>query len=333
MRRWIVMTSLCVLAVVMVALATEGRQRAAVSPAFPAGDVVLGSGSFSPIVSDLEKSLAFYNDLFGLPAPASTPQFSNSDSGLLNFLGVPTAQTRVATARIPGTNPAMNVELVDFKDIERRAARPRPQDPGATRLILLVRDVDALLTRLKTKGVPVVTTGGAPVDVTMYGGEKGRAVIVSDPDGFAIELLQLDPLPQGAATGDILGARVGLTVASMDQTLKVYGDLLKFGVSPVSQFQTDSAWNRLAGVPTGETRKVSARVPGSPLLIEFVEFRGVERRPIGARIQDPGATRLQLRARDADAAIAALKAAGGTVVTTGGDGGPITMRGLRLGIV
>ena len=29
----------------------------------PASDVVIGSGSFSPIVGDLEKSLVFYNDL------------------------------------------------------------------------------------------------------------------------------------------------------------------------------------------------------------------------------------------------------------------------------
>ena len=35
-------------------------------------------------------------------------------------------------------------------------------------------------------------------------------------------------------------------------------------------------------------------------------------------IQDPGSTRMQLRVRDIDAAIARLKAAGGAVVSAGG---------------
>src|SRR4026209_174639 len=39
----------------------------------PPSDVVIGSGSFSPIVADLEKSLAFYNDLLGGTPPAATP--------------------------------------------------------------------------------------------------------------------------------------------------------------------------------------------------------------------------------------------------------------------
>ena len=40
-------------------------QAAQLQPA-PASDVVIGSGSFSPIVGDLEKSLVFYNDLLVL---------------------------------------------------------------------------------------------------------------------------------------------------------------------------------------------------------------------------------------------------------------------------
>ena len=31
----------------------------------PPGDVVIGSGSFSPIVKDVDKSLAFYRSLLG----------------------------------------------------------------------------------------------------------------------------------------------------------------------------------------------------------------------------------------------------------------------------
>ena len=67
--------------------------------------------------------------------------------------------------------------------------------------------------------------------------------------------------------------------------------------------------------------------------MEFVEFKGVQRKPIGARIQDPGATRLQLRVKDTDAAVKTLVASGATVITAGGKGGPIDMQGLRVAVV
>src|SRR5262245_19735174 len=104
----------------------------------PANDIVIGSGNFSPIVADLDKSIAFYHDVLGLDLPANTASRAwSSDSALLNFLGVPTSQIRFLTARIPGTT--IGVEIVDFKDIDRKPVRPRPQDPGAVRLILFVR--------------------------------------------------------------------------------------------------------------------------------------------------------------------------------------------------
>lgn len=296
------------------ALLVAGNLCAGLYAQAPASDVVVGSGSYSPIVADLDRSLAFYNALFGITPPATftSPAFSNTNTALLNFLGTPTAQIRFSTARIPGTAPAMNVEIVDFKDIERKAVQPRLQDPGATRLILMVRDVDAALALAKEKGATAVTTGGT------------RAAVVRDPDGFFIELRKPDPLPQVPANGgsNVLAARVGLTVANMDATLRLYRDILKMQVTEETPLSAD-----------GEARRVHAKVPGSPLQIEFVEFRGADRKPIGARIQDPGATRLQLRVRDVDATVNALKAAGGTVITTGGDGGPINMSGLRVAVV
>ena len=291
------------------------------------GEVVVGSGSFSPIVKDVDKSLAFYRSLLGVAPPAQvTPTAFSNDSALANFLGTPTAQIGVATVRIPGT--MMNVEIVDFKDIDRKAVQPRLQDPGAVMLILLVRDVDALLGRMKNEGVHVVTTGGLPVNLN----EETRAVVIQDPDGFHIELLQLDPLPEttAPASSNVIGSRFALTVEDTERTMRVFRDVL--GFKPQSGPFTDAA-NRLMNTPGALIRRTAAQVPGSPLEINFLEFKGIDRKPINARIQDPGATRLQLRVRDVDPTVKSLKAAGGQVVTTGGDGGPINMRGLRVAIV
>src|SRR2546428_14056543 len=85
----------------------------------PPSDVVIGSGSFSPIVRDLDKSIDFYNNLFEIVTPAVvTPRpYSGVDTALLNFLGTPTAQVRYSHVRIPGTHT--NVEIGDVKDIAR----------------------------------------------------------------------------------------------------------------------------------------------------------------------------------------------------------------------
>lgn len=295
----------------------------------PPGDVVIGSGSFSPIVKDLDKSLAFYRHLLGVDAPpAAGATAFGTDSALLNFLGTPTAQVRVGTVRIPGT--MMNVEIVDFKDIDRKPISSRLQDPGTVMLILLVRDVDALLADMKKQGAPVVTAGGIPV--TIEG--KSRAVVIQDPDGFHIELLQLNPLPEttAPASSNVIGSRFALTLQDTDQTMRVYRDALGFKPD-TGPFTSNKSWNDLMNTPGARIRRTTAMVPGSPLQVEFLEFEGIERHPINARIQDPGATRLQLRVRDSDAAVNALKSAGGRVITTGGNDGPIDMRGLHLAIV
>ena len=300
--------------------------------AAPQGETVIGSGNFSPIVRDLDKSLEFYRALLGVAPPANAaPIAFSTDAALLNFLGVPTAQLRFSTVRIPGTT--MSVEIVEFKDIDRKAVQPRMQDPGAAWLLLSVRDIDTLFARLKKDGVPVVTASGGPVNV-QGGGEKGRGVVIKDPDGFNIVLVQEDPLPQTTApeSSNVIGARVGLTVADTDRTIAFYRDVLGFQPR-AGTFTTDAAVADLMNTPKAQFRRSTARIPGSAIQMEFLEFKGIDRKPAGARIQDPGSTRFQLRVRDTDAAVKALKAAGGVVITTGGDGGPIDMRGLRVALV
>jgi catechol 2,3-dioxygenase-like lactoylglutathione lyase family enzyme len=299
-------------------------------PSAPASDVVIGSGSFSPIVADLEKSLAFYNDLLG-GTPGATPAWG-ADPPLLNFLGVPGSQVRVGNVRIPGS--ATRVEIVEFKDVERKPVQPRLQDPGAVRLILIVRDIDRLLTHLKERGAPVVTRGGLPVNFST-GSSSGRGVVVKDPDGHFIQLLQPDVLPEttAPATANVIDARFGLTIEDTDKTVRLYRDVLGFQPTVAPAFVNDKSVSEMMDTPGAQVRLSSATVPGSRLEVELAEFKGIDRKAIGARVQDPGATRLQLRVKDTDAAVKALVASGGTVITTGGNGGPIDMQGLRVALV
>jgi predicted enzyme related to lactoylglutathione lyase len=227
----------------------------------------------------------------------------------------------------------MSVEIVEYKDVPRTPLRYRLQDPGAVRLILTVRSLDSLLDRLRRQGVPVVTIGGVPLTVRNH--NAGRSVMIQDPDGFYIQLIQPNVLPEttAPATSNVIGASFGLTINDTDQTMKIYRDLFGFKAEIESIFTADKTVADLMNTPGAQVRRSVAKIPGSAVEVEFLEFKGVDRKPIGARIQDPGATRFQLRVRDADMAVKTLVANGGTVVTTGGDGGPILMSGLRVAIV
>jgi catechol 2,3-dioxygenase-like lactoylglutathione lyase family enzyme len=247
----------------------------------PAGEVVVGSGNYSPIVQDLDKAIDFYGNLLGLAVPpvqTPGPRPFRNDPPLLSMFGMPTAQLRFVAPRVPGTN--LGVELVEIKDIDRKPVHPRPQDPGGMTLILLVRDINAAFAPLKRAGVPMVTPGGEPV---AFGpNNRARGVIVIDPDGHYVELLQPDPLPETTAPADsnIIGARVRVTVADTEQTLHVYRDLLQFQPQ-VGTFGTIPLLD-LMGLKNAQLRLTNAQIPGSAMRMEFIELKGVDRAPIRA---------------------------------------------------
>jgi hypothetical protein len=83
----------------------------------------------------------------------------------------------------------------------------------------------------------------------------------------------------------------------------------------------------MLGMKGGQYRVSSLQVPTSGLIVELVDFKGVDRRTVRGSIQDPGSTRIQLQVRDVDAAIAALTRAGGVVVSSGGSSLDLPGRG------
>ena len=280
----------------------------------PPGGLVVGSGNFfSPIVGDLDKAVTFYRDGLGLDV-AGEPSNADANPALRNMFGLPDAQIRWQIGRPPAMRTG--VEIVEIKKVQSRPAERRIQDAGAFTLIVLVRDLDAALARMKQVGAPVATRGGVPVKV---GTGAARGVVVRDPDGHFVELFQPDPLPDTAAanTANVLGVRVRLTVDNVERTMRLYRDVMGLQQNALRDFAKDQPVMNMLGLASGEYRLGTTQVPGSGLIVEFIEFKGVDRRSVQAGIQDPGSTRMQLQVRDVDAAIAALKNAGGTVVSTG----------------
>ena len=156
-----------------------------------------------------------------------------------------------------------------------------------------------------------------------------RAVLVKDPDGHFVQLTQPDPLPPTTVPDppNVITVRVRLTVEDAEKAMQLYWDALGIrGLTP-GMFNSDRAVLDLLGVKGGQYRLSTAQVPTSGLRIDFLDFKGVERKAVRSSIQDPGSTRMQLQVRDVDEAIAMLKRDGGVVVSTGGSAVELPGRG------
>ena len=293
----------------------------------PTAGAVTGACHVSPIVSDLDKSAHFYHDILGLdlvPAPGSGRVPWSTDPSQLNLHGLPKGRLRIIDARMPGV--ACGVELVEFAGVEQRSVRRRLEDPGATMLILLVRDLDAIFARLKAARATVLTKGGEPMNVGPS--KTARAVIVQDPDGHPIELAQLQPAPQttASAQSNVIGMRLRITVADSEKASTFYRQTLGIVMQP-GAFTRDESVMAMMGFPAAaQYRVATSTLPGSQLVLELIEFQGAgETKTLTSRVQDPGSYRLQLDVRDIDETLTALKQSGARVVSMGGSAVRMTL--------
>jgi len=297
---------------------------AALAQAPNAPDVV-GVGNFSHVVRDMDRAVAFYRDVLGLEVGASQPFSPNP--AIMRLGNTPGAQSKMVQLRVPGST--MGVELLEYKDIERRVQTPRFFDPGAANMALRVRDLAPILAKLPGSGAKIITEGGQPATVN-----NGKFVFLQDPDGFVVELAQTAPAADAQAppTGNVFGGSFELTVNDSEQSVKFYKDMLGIDMPLGASFNDNQVMARTAGAPGASFRQSRATIPGSSTVFTLIEFKNIARAPLSGRVQDPGTAILQLRVRDVDALVKKMKAAGVPVVSTGGDA--VELRpGLKIAIV
>ena len=241
------------------------------------------------------------------------------------------AQSRYVALPVPGS--AIGVELIEYKDIDRKAVHPRFQDPGAANLIVRLRDVDSVLEKVrKTPGAKILSAGGVPATI----GNGGKTAFIQDPDGFVLELGQAGA-PRGGATatpqpeGNVVGGGFELAIEDTAATVAFYNKVLGFQVTAGTTFNPDKVMNETAGVPGGAFKQSRGRIPGTNATITFIEFSQVDRRPMKTRVQDPGTAILQLNVSDMDGLMKVLKSNGAEIVSTGGE--PVSLGNGKLVIV
>jgi catechol 2,3-dioxygenase-like lactoylglutathione lyase family enzyme len=283
---------------------------------------VIGTGTFTSFVENMDRSLAFYHDAFGMSVPALPKSgerpYNNPNPQLFAMFNIAGARERHQSARVLGTS--IGVELMEIQNVEHQTIPMRSQDPGTATVVFLVRDLADALTRARMVNAAVVTPGGMPVTSS----DGAKAILIRDGDMRLIELRQPATAPaETESPVNIYDLRLSIAVADLQRTIRVYRDVLGFAVEGETPFTADAPTRALTGLAKAEVRRARIHAPGSMLWIELVEYKGVEREAHRMRIQDRGAARLQLRAQNVDALVDSMKRAGLTVVSEGGVAVPI----------
>ena len=136
-------------------------------------------------VRNLERSLAFYRDIFDLE-PGMTFHVT-AGPVLQESLRLPAHTQRIALIPIDD----VMIELIEFTPNRRENFDGRQDETGYAYVSFEVDDLDALYERLSAKGVeftapPRVAPDHYPVSGSKY-------AFVKDPDGKNIELVQMGP--------------------------------------------------------------------------------------------------------------------------------------------
>jgi catechol 2,3-dioxygenase-like lactoylglutathione lyase family enzyme len=136
--------------------------------------------------------------------------------------------------------------------------------------------------------------------------------MVRDPDGYHVELMEVTPAPATTAMpgSNVLGARVAIVVDNPEKTAAMYQSLVgadfKFWISPT--LMGDKSYEDLTGIRS-QFRLAEAMVPGSPVVMELLEYKGHSKRFQRPHFQDPGAAHFLFMSKDDDVMIDRVKAA------------------------
>jgi catechol 2,3-dioxygenase-like lactoylglutathione lyase family enzyme len=150
--------------------------------------VITGIHHFALTVSDTDRSVAFYTGLFGLELLSDREVDRDYVERITAVEG---AWIRIVHLRGYGKQ----VELLEYKR-PRGAERARPlPDAGSAHLCFTSDDLDEDVARLQAAGV---VFRSQPVETTSGPNRGGRGVYLEDPDGNAVEVVQVAPAPEAS---------------------------------------------------------------------------------------------------------------------------------------
>jgi len=143
---------------------------------------ISGIDHVSVTVGDLDRSLAFYRDLLGIPMLGRG--FEDGSPGA-NVTGLAHAEFHYADLDL---GSGQILELLQYIRPVGVPVTQRVYDPGSGHIAIRVDDLDRMLGRLERAGI---TPRSAPIKLEDPEWWRGaRCVYLTDPDGATIELVE-----------------------------------------------------------------------------------------------------------------------------------------------
>jgi len=290
----------------------------------PAGEVDQ-VGNFIYMVADIERTVAFYNLLLGVEAngryneePGNYPyrQDYKDNEPAATMYNARGKKFKNTSYTVPNSN--LGLEFFQWEG-NAPSVQKRVFDPGAVMLVLQVRRLEACIDAVKQHGGSFVTPNGEPV----RSGNR-RVLIVRDPDGLFLELINSDQLPETPdVVGNVVAATFRYTAVDANRTARFFKDAFGFTVTEARDFTDDPVLGKAMGLGTLLQRWAETTVPGSNLALQFAEYDSkLGGKKVDQGLPRPGTAMLRLKVRDFDASLAKAKAAGATLAP--GNDPPVT---------
>jgi catechol 2,3-dioxygenase-like lactoylglutathione lyase family enzyme len=138
-------------------------------------------------VSDLDRSLEFYEGLVGLEL---LWRRLYEEPEIRRIVGVPEASgLDVAMLRVPGSD--FEVELLEYRGLAPVSGAAPPSHAGTGHFCLFVTGIDELHQELRERGVAFRSDG--PVEMTAGANAGGKSLYSLDPDGYVVEFHERPP--------------------------------------------------------------------------------------------------------------------------------------------
>jgi catechol 2,3-dioxygenase-like lactoylglutathione lyase family enzyme len=293
---------------------------------------VIGVEFDARMVSNLDKSVAFYKLLGFSEVPGVAPSW-RVDEVFNQIYGIKGVESRMAKLTINtniGKQTPFTLYLREFRGIDRRNVMQgkQPWEPGASHIDVTVPDADELWSKLKAAGMLRPRSWGGKL-VALPGQTKGTMAYITDPDGMDIEVVGQRPAVPAAngrpaSPGDPPGFNhVGLVILDPDKVRGFYGALLGEQFPPTTMGWINSDFTDSAVGGHGNIiRLVMGTFPlaldrDARMRFEIVEYENRKKPVEPYSITDSGVNCLGFEVSDIDALVARLNGAGIPLVSSG----------------
>lgn len=275
--------------------------------------------SFALTVSDLDRSIAFYEDALNFRKISERTIADRNYDYVTGVFG-----TRLRTAVLQ-----LGDETIQLEQFVSPAGRPIPVDSRSNDLwfqhfAVVVSDMERAHEHVQKFGVQSISSAPQTIPESNRGAAGIKAWKFRDPDGHPLELLWFPP-DKGNAKWQRAGARLflgidhsAITVSSTERSTAFYRDLIGLEVlgggvnSGSTQEQLDNAFGAVVRI-TG----LRPERPDGPGL-EFLQYltpTGGRAAPSDARSNDLAATRVVVEVDDLRALVDKLQRNGVTFVS------------------